>query len=116
MTLHESKFICSSTLEEVHFSSVTCLPEDREFFSVPSILPDSGAVFTVYSLGVSDFIFKNACNITLTINTKETSVHAFLNLAPGFAARPVPHKRNFKHERKTMQSCAFIKQTRALRL
>ena len=116
MTLLESKFICSSSLEEVHISSVACLPECRDFFSVVPVCPDSGTVFTVYSLGVSDFIFENTCNITLTINTIETSVHASLNLAPGFAARPVPHKRNFKHERKTMQSSAFVKQTRALRL
>ena len=116
MTLLESKFICGGALEEVHISSVASLPEYREFFSVASVCPDSGTVFTVCSCGVSDFIYKNTCNITLTVNTVETSVHAFLSLAPGLAARPVPHKHNFKHERKTMQSTPFTGRRMALRL
>ena len=116
MTLPESKFICSGALEEVHISSVASLPVDREFFSVASVCPDSGTVFTVYSCGVSDFIFKNTCNITLTINTVFTPVHAFLNSAPESAARHVPHKHDFKHERKTMQSRALYGRIMALRL
>ena len=116
MFLPESKLICSSAVENVHFSAVGTLPEYGEIVSVIPSCPDSGTVFTVYSCGVSDFIFKNTCNITLTINTIETSVHAFLNLAPGFAARPVPHRRNFKHERKTMQSTPFTGRRMALRL
>ena len=116
MTLLESKFICSSALEEVHISSAASLPEDRAFFSVASVLPDAGTVFTVYSYGVSDFIFKNTCNLTLTINTVFTPAHAFLNSAPESAARHVPHKHNFKHERKTMKSRTFCGHQMALRL
>ena len=116
MTLPESNFICSSALEEVHISSAASLPEDRGFFSVSSVLPDAGTVFTVYSCGVSDFILKNTCNITLTINTVFTPAHAFLTSAPESAARPVPHKNNFKHERKTMQSSVLCGRRMALRL
>ena len=116
MTLLECKFICSGALEEVHISSAASLPEDRAFFSVASVLPDAGTVFTVYSYGVSDFVFKNTCNLTLTINTVFTPVNAFLNSAPESAARHVPHKHDFKHERKQMQSRAFCGHRMALRL